>query len=80
MGKPFVALPVTPLMIGPNHHFLAQVRKRTPRQSLGEKKAPAGQSPLTKRYLQNLTLDLLTLGIYRTVEKKQNATANNERE
>ena len=33
----FVALPVTPLMIGPDHHFLAQVRKRTPILRLGEK-------------------------------------------
>ena len=34
---PFVALPVTQLMIGPDHPFLAQVRKRTPILRLGEK-------------------------------------------
>ena len=34
---PFVALPVTQLMIGPDHHFLAQVRKRTPILRLVEK-------------------------------------------
>ena len=35
MAGPFVALPVTQLMIGPDHHFLAQVRKRTPILRLG---------------------------------------------